>query len=336
MADVLSQSQIDALLNAVRSGEKDIDKPGDEQPEKKYRKYDFKSPKKFTKDRIKMLNGIFENYTRITNSRLNTMLHTNCEVEVESIEEQRYYEFSNALTESDVLALADMNFAGKEETDEQVIFYIATNVAVSMMDRMMGGEGDMTDFDSSDYTYTDLELRLYEHMVKDLISVMGRSWENYLPVDFVYNKTEVNPTLVQLLGIDEIVVIVDLKLSFPNFSGRMSICLPAVMLTNVFAEISRENPTHRSKGEQKSDEIFDNLRDSSLEIRAELGRTHLSLSDLYHLNVGDVIDLGRSKESPIYLEIGGNRWFTGHIGVHKKNMAVKIDDVCYQAEIRSE
>ena len=52
MAEVLSQSQIDALLNAVRSGEKDLNEPAEEQQEKKYRKYDFSSPRKFTKDRI--------------------------------------------------------------------------------------------------------------------------------------------------------------------------------------------------------------------------------------------------------------------------------------------
>ena len=62
----------------------------------------------------------------------------------------------------------------------------------------------------------------------------------------------------------------------------------------------------------------------------------LSLSDIYHLNVGDVIDLGQSKEAPIYLEIGGYHWFTGKMGTHKKNMAVKIDEVCYQLEQRSE
>lgn len=104
MAEVLSQSQIDALLNAVRSGEKDLNEPAEEQQEKKYRKYDFSSPRKFTKDRIKMLNGIFENYARIINSRLNARLRFNGEITVESIEEQRYYEFSNALTEGDVLA----------------------------------------------------------------------------------------------------------------------------------------------------------------------------------------------------------------------------------------
>ena len=93
-------------------------------------------------------------------------------------------------------------------------------------------------------------------------------------------------------------MIVDLKLQFTNLSGRMSICFPGDMLMAVFAEISRENPVRKVAAE--------------------------------------VIDLGYSKDSPIYLEIGGYHWFTGRMGTHKKNMAVKIDDVCYQAEQRSE
>ena len=102
MAEVLSQSQIDALLNAARNGEMDLAAKAESSSEKKYRKYDFYSPRKFTKDRLKMLSGIFENYTRIINSRINGLLHTTCEIDVESVEEQRYYEFSNALLEGDV------------------------------------------------------------------------------------------------------------------------------------------------------------------------------------------------------------------------------------------
>ena len=109
MSEVLSQSQIDALLNAVHSGEKNLE-PSQEQTEKKYRKYDFTTPRKFTKDHIKMLNGIFDNYSRVIRSRINARLRTNCEITVESIEEQRYYEFSNALTEGDVLGLVEVTY----------------------------------------------------------------------------------------------------------------------------------------------------------------------------------------------------------------------------------
>lgn len=334
MAEVLSQSQIDALLHAVQSGEKDLNEPAVEQ-EKKYRKYDFSSPRKFTKDRIKMLNGIFDTYSRIINSRLNARLRANCEITVESIEEQRYYEFSNALTEGDVLALVKVTVKGKEQ-DVPLLLYLSTPTALSMMDRLMGGEGEADASLPADYTYTDIELQLYEDIVSDMVSVMGGSWENYIPIEFTYGKTDVNPTLSQIIGLDETVIIVDMKMQFTNITGRMSICLPGEVLTNIFAEISRENPVRKLTAEDKSEEIFDKLRDSSLEIVSILGETRLSLSDVYHLNVGDVIDLGCPKDSSVYLDIGGYHWFTGKVGTHKKNMAVKIDNVCYQAEQRSE
>ena len=337
MADVLSQSEIDALLNSMLNGG-DAAKPQEEEvPERKYRKYDFTSPRKFTKDRIKMLNGIYENYTRVINTRLNARLRANSEITVESIEEQRYYEFSNALTEADVLGIVTPRIPSKPgEAQSPILFYLSPTVSLSMMDRMMGGTGTMDQNIALEYTYTDLELRLYEDLVRDMVNMMAGSWENYIPMEFEYTRTEVNPTLTQLLGLDEIVVIVDMKVQMAGASGRLSLCLPGEMLTNVFTEFSRENPIRKITGEDKSEEIFDKLRDSELEIVAELGNTQLSLSDIYHLNVGDVIDLGRSKESPIYLGIGGYHWFTGRIGTHKKNMAVKIDEVCYQAEQRSE
>lgn len=341
MAEVLSQSQIDALLNSMRSGG-DEGKAEEKQPEKKYRKYDFTTPRKFTKDRIKMLNGIFENYTRVISSRLNAQLRTNCEITVESIEEQKFYEFNNALMEGDVLALVDVTIHSREtggqdiQAEDPVMVYLSTSTALSMMDRMMGSE-DETDRDvPMGYAYTDLELQLYEHLLRDIVGLMGSSWENYVPISFEYNRTQVNPTLVQLLNLDETVVLVDMKLTFGGGEGRMSVVLPGDVLMSVFGEVNRESMGKKMTSEDNSEEIFDRLRDSSLEIIAELGETRLSLSDIYHLSVGDVVDLGRSKDSPVFLEIGGYQWFTGRMGTHKKNMAIKIDEVCYSAEQRSE
>jgi len=329
MAEVLSQSQIDALLNAARSGGMDVDTPSEESTEKKYRKYDFYSPRKFTKDRLKMLNSIFEGYARVINSRINALLHTSCEIEVDSVEEQRYYEFSNALTESDVLSLANIDLEKLQE-DSPILVHLATPVLLSMMDRLMGGEGEPDSNLPSDYKLTDLELNMYEDLIRDLISILGNSWENYITLRFEYVRTEVNPTLVQLIGYDETVVIVGINIKFPNCTGRMSLCLPGVMLTNIFSEISKST-SRRSTGEDKSEEIFDSLRESELEIVAELARTRILLSDLYHLNVGDVVDIKRPKDSPIFLNIGGRRWFDGRMGTSNKQVAVKIGETYYKA-----
>ena len=183
----------------------------------------------------------------------------------------------------------------------------------------------------SEYNLTDVELKMYADLMSDLMEVLGQSWENYMSIDFEYVRTEVNPTMVQLIGFDETVVIVGIQINFPNnSSGRMSICLPGVMLANIFAEIGKNN-TRRTSGEDKSEEIFDSLRDTDLEIIAELGRTHLLLSDIYHLNVGDVVNIRQPKDTPIFLNIGGRRWFDGRMGVYNKQKAVKIGETYIKA-----
>jgi len=324
MAEVLSQSQIDALLSAALNGNMDLNAQSTDHPEKKYRKYDFYSPRKFTKDRLRILSGIFDSYTRILTSRINGLLHTACDVEVESIEEQRYYEFSNALTEGDVLTLAHLSYKDEIE-DVPVLFHVTRPVLLSMIDRLIGCVGDQDDELPTDYTLTDLELKLYETLIRDFISIMGSSWENYIALDFEYSRVEVNPTLVQLISLDETVVIVDIKLTFPNASGRLSICFPGILLTSLFADINKESAGQKGASEDKSQEIFSSLQNSELELVVELCRTQLHLNDLYHLNVGDVIDLNRPEHSPVYINIGERRWFDGKMGMHNKNLAIRID-----------
>ncbi|MPM17744.1 Flagellar motor switch protein FliM [bioreactor metagenome] len=333
MSEVLSQSQIDALLSAARSGE-NIESPEDTSKEKKYRKYDFRSPRKFTKDRLKMLDSIFENYSRNLNSRVNALMHTSCEISVESAEEQRYYEFSNALIEGDVVTLAYVKYGDVRE-DTPALLHVSKSLMLSMIDRMMGGEGEVDDDLDPEYTFTDLELKIVEGLSQYFVENLGESWQNYIQLDFEYSRVEPNPTMIQPLGLDEIVVIMDLTVKFPNCDGHMSICLPGMVLTNIFSEISRLNTTHKNQDETSGKEIFESLKNTEIDLVAEICRTKLKLSDIYHLNVGDVIDLKRPKNSPVYINIGGRRWFDGMMGVHNKNMAVKIGKTYYEPEGRN-
>ena len=327
-AEVLSQSQIDALLAEARS--RTDDGPREEEAlERKYKKYDFFSPRKFSKDRLKILNSIFENYTRVINSRMNAMFHSTCEIQVESIEELRYHEFSNALREGDVLALAKINREDLQE-ESPILIHLATSVLLTMIDRMMGGDGQPDEDLDLDYKMTDLELNVYADIIKDIMDSLGRSWENYISLKFSYVRTETNPTLVKLIGYDDTVVLVELSIRFPNSSGRLSMCLPGEMLTNIFTEISRSTAV-RTNGEDKSEEIFDSLRDSDLEIVAELARTQLQLRDIYHLNIGDVVNIQQPKDTPVFLNISGRRWFDGRMGIYNKQMAVKIGETYIKA-----
>ena len=73
MAEALSQSQIDELLHQMRSGT--VEKPQTESKQR-IKEYDFSSPKKFTKDQLKSLNNLYENYSRMMSSYFTSVLAT--------------------------------------------------------------------------------------------------------------------------------------------------------------------------------------------------------------------------------------------------------------------
>ena len=114
MADKqLSQAEIDALLNSLTSGAPAAKE--DEGP--KIRKYDFKSPKKFTKEQLRTLDGLYENFSRMLSSFLSGILRQFCEVTVLSIEEQRFFEYNNALPDSALIGKIDLKPADKHYSD---------------------------------------------------------------------------------------------------------------------------------------------------------------------------------------------------------------------------
>ncbi len=326
MADVLSQSQIDALLNSMQNAESDKKAPEPEKPKQEYRKYDFYSPKKYTKDKLKMLRSIYDNYSRIATSQINGLFRLVSEVEVVGIEEQRYYEFGNALNETDVLTVAEVDLPDNS-TNPPVLFHIAPTLMTAMIDRMLGGLGFDRAIDIS-YTYTDIELALYEKIIKYLVAINTDVWGTHIALKTEFEHIEENPSMFQGISVDETVVIIMLNIMLGDLSGTMNICIPGTLLSNIFDIIDKTKHIAKKGEHTKSnrEEIMDSIRESSMDVMAQLGVAKLNLDDVYNLHVGDVIDLNKPQDSLVSLFIEGQPWFNGQLGVHNKNVAVKIED----------
>lgn len=326
MADILSQSQIDALLNSMQNAESESKAPEPEKPKQEYRKYDFYSPKKYTKDKLKMLRSIYDNYSRIATSQINGLFRLVSEVEVVGIEEQRYYEFGNALNETDVLTVADVELPDNS-TNPPVLFHIAPTLMTAMIDRMLGGLGFDRTIDIS-YTYTDIELALYERIIKYLVAINTDVWATHISLKTEFEHIEENPSMFQGISVDETVVIIMLSITLGDLPGTMNICIPGTLLSNIFDIIDKTKHIAKKSEHAKSnrEEIMDSIRESSMDVMAQLGVAKLNLDDVYNLHVGDVIDLNKPQDSLVSLYIEGQPWFNGQLGVHNKNVAVKIED----------
>lgn len=335
MADVLSQSQIDELLRSMQSSEPEPDiKPVEQviDPEAvKYRKYDFYSPRKFTKDKMKILQSAFENYARILTSQVNGIFRVMTDITVLEVQERRYYEFVNSFHENDCMTLIDTHIAGKGVNNIPSMMFVTPGLILTLINHMLGGGDEVVKTDT-DYRYSDVELALYKRVVEYFTLAMRDGFSNYINVDFDIRRIEENPGMVQEVGLDETVVIILLNVDIAGLAiEKIKICMPGTVLESMFQIIDRRK--HLARGfsyEDNKETILDNIRYTQLPVTGQLGTVMLDLSDLYRLQKGDVIDMSRPVGSNVTLFVGRQPWFTGEMGVYKKNMAVRIKNRIYK------
>lgn len=328
MADVLSQSQIDALLNSMQNPEAEKVEKKPEKPKENYRKYDFYSPKKYTKDKLKMLRSIYDNYARIATSQINGLFRIASEVEVVGVEEQRYYEFGNALNETDVITLTKIDLHDHSK-NPPMLFHISPSLMGAMIDRILGGTGSDSGVDAS-YAYTDIELALYEKIIRHLVGITSDVWASHIKFDVVFDRVEENPSMFQGISVDETVVIIMLNIQMNEVTGGMNICIPGTLLFNMFDIIDKtkhlaDEDSEIRKRDSRND-LMENIKKAKMDITAQLGTARLNVDDLYNLHVGDVIDLNKPQNSEVTVQVEGQPWFMGKLGVYNKNMAVKIEN----------
>ncbi len=328
MAEILSQSQIDALLNSLQGTDEPIKEIDKKENELKYRKYDFYSPKKFTKDKLKILKSIFDNYSRIAGSQINSLFRTSSELSVVTVEEQRYYEFANALGDNDVLTIVNVSLPDHSKNPPLMI-NVSMTLMLSLIDRMLGGVGDDIVIDSS-YTYTEIEMVLYRRVVQYIIGALKDSWSSYINLNFELDRLEENPSMFQEIGVDETIVIVVIDVDMKECSGRFNICIPGNLLMNIFDTMDKRK--HIAMGAEANSqdnrqEIMNSIKASDLLVQAQVGEAVITLDDVYNLHVGDVINLGTPKDSNVQLYVESQPWFRGQLGVHKRNVAVRIEDL---------
>jgi len=353
MAEVLSQSQIDALLNSLSGGGDEPEaNTGDSTPAtsvaagtaavddfektKKDKKYDFYAPKKFTKDRLKLLKSIFDNYSRIASSQMNSLYRVSSEVEVLTAEEQRYYEFSNALGETDVITLINTTLPDYSK-NPPIILHISPSIALSMIDRMLGGNGTNLPDNITSYTYTDIELVLYRRVVKYLIPILKDTWAGHIRIGFDFDRVEENPSMFSGVSVDETIVIIALNVDMGNdINGQITLCFPGGLLSSIFS-IMDKNKMISLDNEDNKDltraEIMDSIKESILDVSARLGQVEVNLSDIYSLQEGDIINLFKPKDSLVDVYVDRQHWFAGKLGVMNKNLAVEIDQVLVKENI---
>jgi flagellar motor switch protein FliM len=332
MADVLDQSEVDALLAAVESGPSDVDTGGGElhiftldgrplPDDVEIREYDFKRPERVSKDQMRALETLHESFARSYGALLSGFLRTIMEVKVASIEQMTFSEFTHSLPNPTCFSLIDC-----EPLDGTMCLEISPLIIYPVIDRLLGGSN--ADLFIPQRPLTAIEMRLVGKILDRGVSALKEAWQNVKEINFNVTETESNPALVQIVPPNEVVVVVGFEMKMGGRAGTMSLCIPYNVIEPLIEKLSNQTWAaykRQSRDAKMRTRLAGHLDAARLGVSTILADTTIKLSDLKNLEVGDLILTEKPATAPLTLQIEGKRKFIGQLGQYKGNRVFRVD-----------
>ena len=326
MGDVLSQDEIDRLLQGLTTGELDVEDIQDK-GEKQVKNYDFKRPAKFSKEHLRTLEIIHEHYGRLLATNLPVYLRKNIQVSVASSETVTFSEFTNALSNPVILGIINFQPLGGN-----IIFDLAANLGFAMIDRMLGGKGLPLE---KNRDFSEIEMTIIEKLMIIAIQLMREPWRNALEVTPMLERIETNPQFAQIIAPNEMIAIVTLNMKIGDVEGFMNVCLPYFTLESVMDKLNTKYwfSTMKDVGNENYEVYIEALiKHVDIPIRVVMGYSSISVSDFIGLTVGDIIRLDSNVDTELDVFVGNIRKFTAVPGTEKDKYAARITKIIKEEE----
>ena len=324
MSEILSQSEIDELLNTLMAGDSVPETDTSDKPvASKVKEYDFKTANRFPKEQMRTFNVVFETFSQLFSNRLSSIVRVSCDCEVLSIEECSYSEFNNSLPVPVVLAIMEA-----PPMYGSLILQMSPECAYMLISRLFGG---VTSGENSKQ-FTEIELALVERVLRQAVSVFDEAWDKVIELSAQIGRIETSSQFAQITAPNEPVAVIIISVKMGEEVGLMSICIPHTAIEPVAQQLNTRmwfsgSTRDDGKYEERFAILSNKLLHTPIPLTAYFDQTLATVNDIVNLQIGDVIKLDHNVEKPITIKVQHIPKFRATIGTMGSRYALRVVDV---------
>ncbi|HAN20851.1 MAG: flagellar motor switch protein FliM [Clostridiales bacterium GWF2_36_10] len=317
MAEILSQSQIDDLLNEL-AGVK-IDKVSSDLEDHSIKNYDFKSPKKMSREQNKALSSLTDVIGRHLAAYFAGVLRNYCEINVDSIDEHPYYEYNNSLPDVLMTAVVDI-----DSINGSILLDMSNSITYTLIERMLGGSVDTTIIPNREFT--EIEVALMERVFKKMCMFIQEALVNLPNTNVTLRNIETSTRFIKAIRIEEVVEVIVYSVTIGSIKGTITACIPYTYVEAMIMSVvkNEDKLNNNITTDEVRNAMLEELSNSLVDVCGIIGTAKLSLKDLMNLQSGDVIKLEQKVGNPVLVTINNNKWFWGEPGVKKSSKAIRF------------
>jgi len=323
MSQVLSQSEVDALLSAVSDNRADADEQmGSESGVGGgVVQYDLANQDRIIRGRMPTLDIIHDRFIRLFRVTLSNALRKMANLSVNSTGPLKFSEFMNSLPLPSCL-----NILRLDPLRGAAVMVIESKLLYALVDSFFGGNDvPYTKIEGKDFTQ--IEIKIARRVVLSAIDDLEKAWEPVYPLKIGYSRTEINPQFVAVVPPSDVVIATTFDVELEKVSGTIKIVIPYATLEPIKSKLSVGFQSEQLEVDFIwINRIKEQIMQTAANVLVKLGDAHLSIEDLMNLSVGDIIQLDTDATSPIDVLVEGIPKFKGLPGLLKGNRAIKVTD----------
>jgi len=340
---MLTQAEIDALLTGAievesRQGEgtvnlaEIINQSGgngkDADKDKKVQAYNFWSPDRFSKEQMRAVELVHEEFAERLTTSLPSFLRVSLHPRLVHTEQGRFHDFLKDCPPNSLFHMIKL-----APLPGQMVMTTSPEISMKILEQRLGGkietggrERGLTDIDQS------LLRGLVEHMLNDLKA----AWAKVAAIEPALEDSTVNQHWVQMLLGNERVMLITFEMSIQNSTGIMNVYIPFSMLKPI-ANVLNPHVWISGRKEKVQDPVsrklvFQAMKEVQLPIRVYLGDVDVALKNLINLAEGDVLQLNTSVNDNLIMQVAELTRFEVKVGKSGKHLAVQIDSVIHDEQ----
>lgn len=316
MSDLLSQEEIDALLNGVGDGQ--IETESDVPPEPgTVLDFDFTQQDRIVRGRLPTLEMINDRFARFFRAALFGVLRKTCEVSVLGVRMVKFGEYVHGL-----VVPSNLNLIKLKPLRGTALAVMEPRLVFTVIDNFFGGDGRYhARIEGRDFTPT--ENRVIQILLAELFASMVEAWAPVMPVQFEFLNSEINPQFANIVSPTETVVVSRFHIELDGGGGEIHLTLPYSMVEpiRVMLDAGVQSDRMGERDERWIQCLHEEVMDAEVELGALLLETRINIGEFLGLRVGDVIPISLPDVATVFAE--DVPVFRGHYGQSNGRYAVR-------------
>lgn len=310
---VLSQEEVDEVFRNMRE-------PDSVEPTQRPQPYDFRRPDRIAKNQLRSIHLLHEAFARSLASSLSAYLRAYVVVNLVSVEQLSFMEFSQCLPSPSCLVSI-----GMKPFEGNAVLEINPALIFPILEMLLGGNSKAILKITREIT--EIEQSILDGLYRIIMHDLKTAWHSVTNLDFVIESHETEPQLLQILSPNEAVVAVSLEVRVGENSGMMNIGIPSIMVKMLRHKFDQQWSVRRSEStEHEQGRVLRLMKLADVVVDGRLHGPKLKLEDLMELAVGDVLTFDFPLEKPIDLVVNRSLKYRGHVVTTGRKRAFQIEE----------